>query len=134
MSLLKWLFVICFKYYDDPTVRHETILEFLINCVKVKRRQLKLLCLHLVSYLSVGNGHLLLVLLIIKSLLLTRLKISVVPVWKTLHANFMQRQIEHKTWSDNHVCLCHRASWGSAVQCKTRGCIEIITITAVLFD
>ena len=29
---------------------------------------------------------------------------------------------------------CHRASWGSAVLCKTRDRIEIITITAVLFD
>ena len=29
---------------------------------------------------------------------------------------------------------CHRASWGSAVRCKTRGHIEIITITAVLLD
>ena len=29
---------------------------------------------------------------------------------------------------------CHRASWGSVVRCKTRDCIEIITITAVLFD
>ena len=28
---------------------------------------------------------------------------------------------------------CHRA-WGSAVRCKTRDRIEIITITAVLFD
>ena len=27
--------------------------------------------------------------------------------------------------------FCHRASWGSAVRCKTRDCIEIITMTAV---
>ena len=29
---------------------------------------------------------------------------------------------------------CHRASWGSAVRCEIRDCVEIITITADLFD
>ena len=34
----------------------------------------------------------------------------------------------------NYVEFCHRASWGSAVRCKTRVRIERITRTAVLFD
>ena len=32
------------------------------------------------------------------------------------------------------VSNVHRASWVSAVRCKTRGRIEIITISAVLFN
>ena len=54
----------------------------------------------------------------------------------TFHVSFNRNKKENFMATNDSIIIwyCHRASWGSGDRCKTRGRMEIITITAVLFN